>query len=62
MAEWRDAAYLLDFIGHTDNQVKHAGFRRRSVRIVVQQPPLSKSGMHSLVACALGVVSPTAFT
>ncbi|KXG52110.1 Male sterility, NAD-binding [Penicillium griseofulvum] len=68
MAEWRDTTYLLDFIGRTDNQVKHAGFRvdlgeiehalltHRGVQsvVVVRQPPISESGTHSLVAFVVG--------
>ncbi|OQE40353.1 hypothetical protein PENCOP_c006G08020 [Penicillium coprophilum] len=68
MAEWRDATYLLDFAGRTDNEIKHAGFcvdfgeieyalllyeGVRSV-VVVRQPPLSDDEMHSLMAFVRG--------
>ncbi|KZN84094.1 Linear gramicidin synthase subunit D [Penicillium chrysogenum] len=68
MAEWRDGTNLLDFIGRTDSQVKHGGFRvelgeierallsHRDVQsvVVVRQPPLSENGTHALVAFVVG--------
>ncbi|KAJ5480266.1 hypothetical protein N7530_005775 [Penicillium desertorum] len=68
MAEWRDGTDLLDFIGRTDNQVKHGGFRvelgeierallsHRDVQsvVVVRQPPLPENGTDALVAFVVG--------
>ncbi|KAJ5120744.1 non-ribosomal peptide synthetase [Penicillium bovifimosum] len=63
-AEWRADSNVLDFLGRTDSQVKHGGFRvelgeieraleshpRVETAVVARQPPLTVDGTHALVA------------
>ncbi|KAL4897487.1 hypothetical protein BDV59DRAFT_208351 [Aspergillus ambiguus] len=64
MAQWRANSDVLDFLGRTDSQVKHGGFRvelgeiERTLQdhpavetaVVARQPPLTPDGTHALVA------------
>nr|XP_001401480.2 NRPS-like enzyme [Aspergillus niger CBS 513.88] len=63
-AEWGANSNVLDFLGRTDSQVKHGGFRvelgeieralerhpRVHTAVVARQPPLTTDGTHALVA------------
>ncbi|EAU38566.1 predicted protein [Aspergillus terreus NIH2624] len=63
-AQWRVDANVLDFLGRTDTQVKHGGFRvelgeiERALEshpaahtaVVARQPPSTAEGTHALVA------------
>ncbi|OJZ80366.1 hypothetical protein ASPFODRAFT_85937 [Aspergillus luchuensis CBS 106.47] len=63
-AQWRADSNILDFLGRTDSQVKHGGFRvelgeieraleshpRVQTAVVARQPPLAANGTHALVA------------
>lgn len=63
-AQWRVDANVLDFLGRTDSQVKHGGFRvelgeiERALEshpaahtaVVARQPPSTAEGTHALVA------------